>query len=203
MNMSLAAEDPSLIGVDAPPETERDARLVRVLSRARGRFRVAFTERLLLSAGGFFVVAGVLVIVLGWVGASHTVLVAGQIPYVISGGLLGIGLIFLGGFLYFGYWLALIVRQGEQRLEEDGALLAAVEETNRLLRSSLATVGATGGLDPSVAVSTAGFVATATGTMFHRSTCPAVAGKSNLRDVGGGGGLSPCGICDPLGLREV
>ena len=64
-------------------------------------------------------------------------LVAGQIPYVVSGGLLGLGLIFLGGFLYFGYWLALLVRDGRARREEDGAELARVavslERTNETL----------------------------------------------------------------------
>ena len=53
------------------------------------------------------IAAGFLLIVLGWNGAAGLDFVQGQIPYVISGGLAGIGLVFAG--------VALIVVQEVRR----------------------------------------------------------------------------------------
>jgi len=128
-----AAETPS----DATPIAAREQRLVAVLGRARRRTSGIAGEQWLFVAGGALVFAGIVLVIIGWVGTSQTVLVAGQIPYVVSGGLLGLGLIFLGAFLYFGYWLALLVREGRARREEEGAELARVavslDRTNETL----------------------------------------------------------------------
>jgi hypothetical protein len=110
-----------------PGSAAREQRLVAILGRARARGRLIVTERWLFSAGGGLAVAGVVLILIGWVGTSRTVLVAGQIPYVVSGGLLGLALVFLGGFLYFGYWLALGVRQSREDAEQQRADLARLE----------------------------------------------------------------------------
>ena len=76
------------------------------------------TERTVLLVGAALMPLGGLVILLGWYGASHTPYVFEQIPYVISGGLLGLALVVVGGLLYFGYLLArLIVEQREQSAE--------------------------------------------------------------------------------------
>ncbi|WP_019873392.1 hypothetical protein [Sporichthya polymorpha] len=60
------------------------------------------------------VVAGLLVLLLGWVGTSGTSHVAGQIPYVISAGLLGIFLLGLGAAL----WLSADLRDEWRELRE-------------------------------------------------------------------------------------
>jgi ABC-type Fe3+ transport system permease subunit len=124
----------------APPSTSqaaRDERLVSVLSRARPRAMAGLSETALFVLGGAFAVAGIVLVIIGWVGTSRTVLVAGQIPYLVSGGLLGLALVFLGGFLYFGYWLALMVRENRERAESDRAdfaqLRASLEEVSRSL----------------------------------------------------------------------
>ena len=123
--------------IEATPVEARERRLVDVLGRARRRSGAVTGEQWLFVAGGALVLAGIVLVIIGWVGTSRTVLVAGQIPYVVSGGLLGLGLIFLGAFLYFGYWLALLVREGRTRREEEGADLARVamslERTNETL----------------------------------------------------------------------
>src|SRR5437762_3965766 len=128
---------PTTPAPQSTPGTTREARLVSVLSKARRRTALVPTERWLLALGGGLILAGIVLVIIGWVGTSRTVLVAGQIPYVVSGGLLGLGLIFLGAFLYFGYWLALLVREGRTRREEEGADLARVavslERTNETL----------------------------------------------------------------------
>lgn len=197
----------------------RDDRLVNVLGRASGRMRLLMTERWLFAVGGALAVAGVIAVVVGWVGTSRTVLVAGQIPYVVSGGLLGLGLIFLGGFLYFGHWMALLVREGRERAAEDRNDLARLRDSLGEISRSLAAVVevmGSGALTPAGTASrptpgapAAGtglgavarpgaLVATPSGTMMHRPECPAVAGKESLREVSVDDGLRPCGICRPL-----
>ena len=129
------------------PVSAREARLVSVLSRARRRSQVIPTERWLFALGGGLVLAGIVLVIIGWVGTSRTVLVAGQIPYVVSGGLLGLGLIFLGGFLYFGYWLALLFRDGRARGERQGVELARVAEGLEVANDTLARIAELLGAD--------------------------------------------------------
>jgi hypothetical protein len=206
----------------------REERLLRLLERASASSRFNFGERWLFGLGGALVVAGFVVVIIGWVGASHTVLVAGQIPYLLSGGLMGLGLIFLGAFLYFGHWVAVLVRESRERGAEDRDDLALVrkglEEVNRSLVSVASALAAAGtpsaaGIRP--ASSSAGgslsaraypapvpalagdqttpvLLATAAGTMAHRPGCRALAGKPNIRPVSVAEGLKPCGMCRPL-----
>ncbi|HVA44159.1 MAG TPA: hypothetical protein VNF50_11815 [Acidimicrobiales bacterium] len=189
---SRAPAGPALVG----PEE----RMVTILGRAAGRFRLAFTERTLFAVGGALAVAGVLCILVGWEGTSRTVLVAGQIPYLVSGGLLGLGLIFLGGFLYFGHWMALLVGENRERSAEDRNDLARIREHLDQLNETLAgLVGVLGGASTGgSAVRTPVLVGTLTGTMMHRPDCAAVVGRENIRRVRAGDGLRPCGLCRPL-----
>src|SRR3546814_4469072 len=61
--------------------------------------------------GGVIAPLGVVIVLLGWLGASRTPHVFEQVPYLISGGLLGIALVFLGAFFYFAHWLTELVRE--------------------------------------------------------------------------------------------
>lgn len=69
----------------------------------RGRSRDP--SRLLLLTGGLALSAGLALVVLGYLGASHTIYVFEQIPYLISGGILGGCLVVAGSFCYFAFWL--------------------------------------------------------------------------------------------------
>jgi hypothetical protein len=51
-------------------------------------------------AAGVLLLAGVLVLLLGWVGVSGTTHVAAQLPYFISGGLFGLFLLGVGHMLW-------------------------------------------------------------------------------------------------------
>jgi hypothetical protein len=77
--------------------TERAARL-------RGRTSTDRSKALFV-VGGAAVSLGLAMVVLGYVGASHTIYVFEQIPYLISGGILGGSLVVAGGFCYFAFWL--------------------------------------------------------------------------------------------------
>jgi hypothetical protein len=167
---------------EASPSTRLASRVARLRTRAAaGQY-----DRWLLIIGGFLLPLGVLVIILGWVGASHTPYLFQQNDYLISGGVLGLGLVVAGGFVYFAYWLTLMVRESRSR---DRELVSALGRIESLLAGGSAAVPAAAGE----------LVATATGTMLHRPDCPIVAGRDNLRRVRAGTpGFEPCKICQPL-----
>lgn len=168
----------------------RQERLSQRVSGLRGR--VSIGDRWLLVVGGLLLPLGFMLVLLGWEGASNTVFVWEQVPYLISGGLLGLALVFAGGFLYFAYWLTLLVRENREGRAQLAAVLGRVE---RLLEDGTSTPRTARTAAPS-----ASLVATRTGTMFHRADCVAVDGKADLRSVTADQkGLTPCKLCDPLG----
>ena len=179
---------------DAVLRQERLATNVRGLRVPRATF--SFSDRWMLVVGGTLLPLGVVLVLLGWYGASHTVLLFEQIPYLISGGLLGLALVMGGGFVYFAYWMTLLVRENRTEREDMQAVLLRIED---LLQAQAQpqtrrTAGSSG-----VRVATE-LVATKTGTMMHRPDCVAVDGRDNLRSVTAStAGLTPCKLCDPLG----
>jgi hypothetical protein len=133
---------------------------------------------------------GLLVIVLGWYGAAHTPYLFEQVPYLISGGLLGLGIVMSAGLVYFASWVARGSAAQEDAAQQQLALLQEI-------RDQLATRPASNGSRPRVGGSA--FVATARGSMWHRVDCAVVQGREDLHAVGpDGGGLQPCALCDPL-----
>ena len=176
---------------DAVLRQERLASNVKGLRIPRTTF--SFSDRWMLVVGGTLLPLGVVLVLLGWYGASHTVLLFEQIPYLISGGLLGLALVMGGGFVYFAYWMTLMVRETRTEREDMQAVLLRIED---LLQA---------GVQPqarraAVGTVSAELVATKTGTMMHRPDCVAVDGRDNLRSVSPDApGLTPCKLCDPLG----
>ena len=75
---------------------------------------------MLFWAGAVLLPLGLVVIVLGWYGAANTPYQYDQLSYLVSGGLLGLGLTFCGGFLYFGAWLARIAADGRESAQAAG-----------------------------------------------------------------------------------
>jgi hypothetical protein len=168
----------------------RQERLTEQVSGLRTR-RLVEGDRWMLLAGGFLLPLGVVLVLLGWWGASRTVFVFEQVPYLLSGGVLGLALVFSGGFIYFGYWLTLMVRENRAGRAE---LITALGRLEQLLEEGSATTARRSG------VPAGRLVATKTGTMVHRTDCVAVDGKSDLRSVTADTpGLTPCKLCDPLG----
>jgi hypothetical protein len=184
--------------MSAAAEGGRVRRLENAVGRLKGRGGRLDPERSQLIAGGVLAGLGLLVVLLGWYGAANTPYVFEQIPYMISGGMLGLALVFLGGFVYFAYWVGRLVRESRQRSDEQERALRRIEE---LLWADLATGNgrASQRSKPRKATTNGGFVATANGTMFHRDDCPVVADREGLRRVGPDArGLEPCRLCDPL-----
>jgi hypothetical protein len=176
---------------------DRVARLRSSVGGLRTRAASRGLDFYLFLAGAVLVPFGFLVIVLGWFGASHTGYVFDQIPYMISGGLLGLGLVLVGSFAYFAYWLTRMFHQQREQTDRTVAVLERLEA--RLADLPLASAG--GGAASAGRNGGTQFVATATGTMFHLPDCSVVANRPKLRKVRGDeAGMDPCRLCDPLGV---
>jgi len=196
--MTTAPEALPVAGPDAADPMVRQERLASRVSRLRTRSGGRNLDRWMLLTGGALMPLGFVLIVLGWVGASRTPLLFEQIPYMISGGLLGLALVFAGGFVYFAYWLTLLVRESRTAREDLQASLSRLET----LLASGAMIG--GSFAPATEPAVNGhpsFVATATGTMIHRPDCVAVANREGLRAVSPDTpGYTACGLCEPLAV---
>ena len=144
---------------------------------------------------------GLLVVLAGWNGAANTSNLYEQIPYAISGGLFGLGLVFIGSFLYFAHWITELVK--EHRAQSASIVEAISRLEHVLLTSSGPTVDAASTVVETSAITTSNgvvLVATEKGTMAHRPECVIVAGKMGLRPVSPAEGLAPCKLCDPYAV---
>jgi hypothetical protein len=180
----VALEPPAEVALERPPPVEQ-ATLAARLTKVRKRAGFTVTDRTLLVAGSVLLPLGAVFVLLGWYGASHTTRVFEEIPYLISGGLFGIVLTVTGGFCYFGYFLARILATSRETLD----VLLRIEE--RLDANAIST--------HEISNATSGtFVATRTGTTYHRPDCSVVAGRASdeLRPVAAAAnGMSPCRVC--------
>lgn len=154
-------------------------------SRSGGKEFVRANARLLTAVA--LLVVGIVLVILGWYGAAYTNILTEQIPYLISGGLLGSALIIVAGFL---------------------ASSASLERENRELRRDLvrtmSSMGARGGspaFDGEAAPSNDGKVFTVPGGhSYHVAGCPIIEGKQTssvaMRDAVKSG-LGTCKLCGP------
>lgn len=166
-------------------DNTRDRRLASAMAGLRTRTQATDAARVLLVVGSVVAPLGLVMIFLGWWGASHTPNVYEQIPYSISGGMLGLGLVFFGGFAYFAYWLTSLVRATQR---DTAATRAVLERIEGLLAR---------GERPDL-VAPVSYVTTARGTLYHRTDCASVAGRTGLKQVDPARtNLAPCKICNP------
>ena len=167
---------------------ERQRSLATAVRELRTRAGGDDGAKAMLVAGGVLVPLGFILILLGWQGASHTVNLYEQIPYSISGGMLGLGLIFAGGFCYFAYWLTQLVYATRRDANDTRMILERIEEL-MTANAAMSTAGAAPAAAAKAAPAKEGkpYLATATGTMYHRPDCPSVAGRDGLRKVDGTG----------------
>jgi len=124
--------DPTANGADADSPADGNAR--------RARFRSAVADisarsssddlvRWMLIPGSILVFLGFVVMVLGWVGAARTAREIEQIPYLISGGLVGLALVVLGGLLLVStFWVAVLRKLQSEASTEAETLKARIAE---------------------------------------------------------------------------
>lgn len=156
-----------------------------------GRFRLPRAGRFGGGLGVAVLGLGVLVIGLGWAGAAgsggeinHIPNLSAQLPYLISGGGLGLAFVALGATLM----LINSHRQDRARLED--RLESLLEAITRLAAPSVP--GPRESREPLVVAGSAS---------FHAPSCRLVDGRVGLRTVSVTDanelGLRPCRICQP------
>jgi hypothetical protein len=152
--------------------------------------------------GYVFVAIGLLLLLIAYLGVSREVLVAKQIPYLVSGGLFGLGCVTLGSRLM----LIEDLRRDAGRLDR---LEQAVADLHAALlsRPDAPVHGPDGGLPRTASTSNGRgsreqVLALTGGETFHRQECPIVEGKDSAQSLTKSAaqkkGLSACPMCQPL-----
>src|SRR4051812_48282195 len=145
-------------------------------------------QTVLFWVGASLLPLGLVVVILGWYGVANTPFGYDQQSYMISGGFGGLALTFVGGFLYFGSWLA--------RIAEDN------RESSRRLAPPLLALADAPSRPPSPndrGVAVPAIPATAgDGATMHRRDCALIAHRDDLRPVGEHRqDLVACRVCKP------
>lgn len=151
--------------------------------------------------GYVFVGVGLILLLTAYLGVSREVLVARQLPYLVSGGLFGLAAVTLGSRLL----LIEDLRRDAGRLDN---LERAVAELHAALLSrpdappaSPAQPGRNGA-SPEPKAAPDRLLALAGGDSFHRPGCPLVEGKGTSRTLTAAAaqrkGLHACPMCQPL-----
>jgi hypothetical protein len=179
-----AAEDVEQPSPEAAPETEAAPKQ----KRSRGRFdwRAFARDNGRLLAAIALLGAGIVFVILGWYGAAHTNILTEQIPYLISGGLLGMGLIIVAGVMVAG--------ASQER---------STDELRREIERAFAAMGSRAS-DPGVranAFSSNGhhvFVVPG-GRSYHVAGCPILEGKEGVKELlpaqAAASGFAACKLC--------
>ena len=137
--------------------------------------------------GLLFIAAGFVCFYFAWDGAASINFAQGQIPYLLSGGFLGLGLVITGATLLF-----LSTIRSERQLMTD-----RYDEMVRLLSRNLSRLQfSTNGHSSSGSTQVV-----AGATTYHRAECKILEGKDGLTTVtveqAAAEGLERCRVCNP------
>ena len=107
------------------------------LADRRGAAALLGHPRLLLAVASALMTFGLTLILLGWLGAARSTFVEEQVPYLISGGLLGLALALIGALTFFAHWLTVMAREARvhdaSRRQDHAALMEALAELTAAL----------------------------------------------------------------------
>ena len=183
------------------------------------RDRLRVPDQAMSAGAAVLLPLGLVMVFLSWYGAARTPYLFEQVPYLISGGLLGLGLVLTGGFVLFGSWIARTARQQQAISNELLEAVRAVRDEISQLQAGTVTVpaqaeapvaarrrrngtAASNGSNGShsAPLVPGGLVATANGSMLHRPDCSVVANREDVHAVSDkeSGVLQPCRLCSPL-----
>jgi hypothetical protein len=114
------------------PVPTRLQRLAAAIDRARPGRNGRNVRKWLEMIGMCLIVFGFVCIILGWYGAAHSPYLYQEVPYLISGGLLGVALVIGGGIFVRTAWS---MRQVEEDRRNALAIVRSVDRLERILRS--------------------------------------------------------------------
>ena len=149
--------------------------------------------------GYVFVAIGIVLLLTAYLGVSREVLVAKQIPYLVSGGLFGLAFVTLGSRL-------LLIED----LRRDAGRLDRLERAVADLHAALLSrpdapspyVDGTSRTSSNGHNRTEAVLALTGGDSFHRPDCPIIEGKESARPLTTSAaqkkGLHACPMCQPL-----
>ena len=144
--------------------------------------------------GLLFIAAGFVLIGKAWDGAASINFVQGQVPYLLSGGFMGIALVITGCALIF-----LVTIRAERR-----ALHSKFEEMTTLLARNLNRLGV---INNGTSAGTGGEQVVAGTSVYHHPGCKIIEGKDGTTTItvqqAAAEGLSPCRSCEPPRLADV
>ncbi|MGN6472507.1 MAG: hypothetical protein ACTHK4_02520 [Mycobacteriales bacterium] len=141
--------------------------------------------------GYIFIAAGLIALFVGWWGVSGTALVAKQLPYIASAGLVGVVLVAIGNRIFMTNDL----RRDSGRLDRLEQMVAELHavllaRTDAVAEAPASTASA--GAKP--------FRAVPKGTSYHLPECSMVQGKDTIgisRGEVSSRKLRPCRMCHP------
>ena len=153
------------------------------------RVRLGRLLGLLFIAGGFGVIGK------AWDGAAEINFAQGQIPYLLSGGFMGLGLIVTGAALLF-----LSTVRAERQVLTDRFDQMSILLGRNLSRMQFSSNG-------SAAAGSNGSQVVAGASVYHRVECKILEGKDGLTTVSieqaDAEGLAPCRVCEPPPPKSV
>ena len=170
--------------VEQPAEPAREEKKKRARRRVDWRAIARDNARLLIAVA--LLGAGIVFVILGWYGAAHTNILTEQIPYLISGGLLGMGLIIVAGVMASG---------------------ASQERSNDDLRRDIAqALAAMSSRAPDPGVRADAFSQNGRhvfvipgGRSYHVAGCPILEGKEGVKELqpaeASSSGYAACKLC--------
>lgn len=222
----MTAMDPSIDSTQSIPAVPPPQRAsYAALPRATGGDGIAplrgdnaqLLHLVLFIAGAVLLPLGLVVIGLGWYGVAHTAFEYDQLSYLMSGGILGLGIVIVGGFLYFGAWMARVAadqKDASKRLADTLLILADAVAHATAAQAAAQTLSVPAPApaaaqarpvapppprmpaaqrDPGSVLVTAG-----SGSTLHRADCDLLAGRDDLQPAGPDAeGLTPCRLCHP------
>ena len=115
----MTAEDPAPAPAEGPTIDERDARLAdgAAALAGRGRHPVLRNPHLLLAVAATLMTAGIVAILLAWLGIARSTMVEEQLAYLVSGGVLGLALVTIGALTFFSHWLTVLIQTNREQTE--------------------------------------------------------------------------------------
>jgi hypothetical protein len=126
------SDDRLTVLTGGPSIEEREQRLTDGAEDIAGGKRRSILRHpnFLLGVAGTLMTAGLALILLGWLGSAHSTVIEEQVPYLISGGLLGVALAIVGAVCFFSHWVTVLIREARQheaaRHEDHKELMAAL-----------------------------------------------------------------------------